>query len=464
MRARVIRNLAIVGLAVFGLVSSSAALAQGSAGTNPNAGDIRTPINTEILIPTAPGLTPGSTPERVADYLTNGRVEDLAQYIGIIYNFLISIVGLVAAVAMIVGGFQYLTSAGDSSKIGAAKGKMSNAFIGLVLALGAYTILNTINPKLLELKLPDLRPVATEINLLPWCDDITDSAVTPVGPSKECGYAGTYQKGNTKSPCIWGGTCRLLRVSEKVTDVGDTPDSDEEDGMYKTCVQNGDVSDPKTMMEKIAQDPNAKFGECVYCADLTNARAASMHYPSVETACLAFMKSFDSAPEQLKEAYTLQVTGVTSKNGFFHGCYARSTTLKKKSREADKVLPGSIGCMGAPIWCYNVTRDDDSVGGNNGGKNNGCEGYDENPSPSWAGALDDKGFAKPRYIYDSDGMEEYPDHLTTMCFTNPCKDYLDPETGQQPFLNGCKSGNGKFYTVRRLASQGDFSIDDCRNK
>jgi len=74
----------------------------------------------------------------------------LSQYIGGVYTFLISIVGLVAAVAMIVGGFQYVTSAGDKSKIGAAKTRISNALIGMVLAFGSYAILFAINPNLVN--------------------------------------------------------------------------------------------------------------------------------------------------------------------------------------------------------------------------------------------------------------------------------------------------------------------------
>lgn len=72
----------------------------------------------------------------------------LAEYIGGVYTFLISIVGLVAAVVMIVGGFQYVTSAGDKGKIGAAKKRMADAFIGMLLVFGSYTLLYAINPEL----------------------------------------------------------------------------------------------------------------------------------------------------------------------------------------------------------------------------------------------------------------------------------------------------------------------------
>lgn len=121
------------------------------------------PIVTEVVIPGTPIVVGG----------VDGQIVDLAQYIGIVYNFLIGIAGLVASVMLVVGGFQYLTSAGDSGKTGAAKKRMLNALVGLVLALGAYTILKTINPALLSLKLPGgIKGVETEMAFLPFCDKL----------------------------------------------------------------------------------------------------------------------------------------------------------------------------------------------------------------------------------------------------------------------------------------------------
>ena len=76
----------------------------------------------------------------------------LAQYIGGIYTFMLSIAGVVAAVMMMVGGFQYVTSAGDKGKVGAAKTRIANAMIGLVLALGSYAMLYAINPDLVSFR------------------------------------------------------------------------------------------------------------------------------------------------------------------------------------------------------------------------------------------------------------------------------------------------------------------------
>jgi hypothetical protein len=415
--------------------------------TSSGSQDLRTPINTEVPIPIAPELTPGSTSDRIVEYLVAGRVEDLAQYIGIIYNFLLSMVGMVAAVMMVIGGFQYLTSAGDPGRIGAAKSRMANALIGMVLALGAYTILNTINPQLLRLKLPDMRPVTTVLFTLPWCEDLQTGA-TPVGDSTDCGAVGKYTQGNTSdAPCIYAGKCRAERVSEEVVDVGETPDSDENDGMWRTCVQVQNVQ-PDVVKAAIAKDKNAKFAQCLHCADMTSKKATQMGF-NVASACLAWQSAFESVPAPIKDAIGSAEVKMAIKDGFFHVCYPRT---------------GNQGCMGAAIFCPWVTRNKDCTACSSS-KSAGCQGYDESPDPNFARNLDANGFATGRYTYDSDGMEEYPVHLGTLCAQNPCLNYKDPETGETPFARGCKGDNGIVYAAQRVVRHGDIgSIDDCRNQ
>ncbi len=85
----------------------------------------------------------------------------LGQYISGIYNFMIGIVGLVAAVMMIVGGFEYLTSAGEKSKIEAGKKRIINALTGMALAFGSYLLLYVINPNLVTFSSLQLAGVPT---------------------------------------------------------------------------------------------------------------------------------------------------------------------------------------------------------------------------------------------------------------------------------------------------------------
>lgn len=75
----------------------------------------------------------------------------LSQYINAIYRYMTAIVLTVAIVMVMIGGFKYLLSA---TPLGVSDGKkmITDSLIGMVLVLGAYVILNTINPNLTSLK------------------------------------------------------------------------------------------------------------------------------------------------------------------------------------------------------------------------------------------------------------------------------------------------------------------------
>ncbi len=73
-------------------------------------------------------------------------------YLSGLYNFLISVVGILAMAVIIYGGMRYLTSAGNPSSVEEAKDAITSAVTGLILALVSWLILSTINPDILVLK------------------------------------------------------------------------------------------------------------------------------------------------------------------------------------------------------------------------------------------------------------------------------------------------------------------------
>lgn len=64
----------------------------------------------------------------------------LSKIIGNIIKIVLSLLGLVAVVLIIVGGFQWMTSGGNEEKIGNAKKLMGAALIGLIIVILAYAI------------------------------------------------------------------------------------------------------------------------------------------------------------------------------------------------------------------------------------------------------------------------------------------------------------------------------------
>ncbi len=102
-------------------------------------------------------------------------MQNLKDYIGTIWNFAAGVAGTLAVVMLIWGGIQWMIS-GAVDQISKAKETMRNALVGLILVLGSYVLLNTINPALTELALPRvaaLRQVTLGSN---WCADLPRDA------------------------------------------------------------------------------------------------------------------------------------------------------------------------------------------------------------------------------------------------------------------------------------------------
>ncbi len=91
---------------------------------------------------------------------TDGLGSDLPGYVSAIYKMALIIVTLSAVLMLTVGGFMYLTSAGNTASIGTAKGIIYDSLIGLIIALSAWLVLYIINPDLVEVNLTTLAPVA----------------------------------------------------------------------------------------------------------------------------------------------------------------------------------------------------------------------------------------------------------------------------------------------------------------
>ncbi len=79
-----------------------------------------------------------------------GRI--LGDFFNIWYGMLMGAIGVVATFMIAWGGFQYLSSRGDSTQIGNAKNTIISAITGLILAFTSYLILSVISPNLLEFK------------------------------------------------------------------------------------------------------------------------------------------------------------------------------------------------------------------------------------------------------------------------------------------------------------------------
>ena len=95
-------------------------------------------------VPLAPIYTP--------DNVQVGAQGDIGSYFSEMYQLGVGIATALAVLMVIWGGVEYVTTDAIGGKE-EGKQKVQNAILGLLLALGSYLILQTINPKLLETNL-----------------------------------------------------------------------------------------------------------------------------------------------------------------------------------------------------------------------------------------------------------------------------------------------------------------------
>jgi hypothetical protein len=100
----------------------------------------------------SPGI-PGTNPTTAAGTSPGAFVANF-------YQFALLIGGILAFGAIVYGGVLHAVSAGNPSRQSEGKKWIWSALTGLLLLAGAYIVLYTINPNLLNLNLPTLTPIS----------------------------------------------------------------------------------------------------------------------------------------------------------------------------------------------------------------------------------------------------------------------------------------------------------------
>jgi hypothetical protein len=93
------------------------------------------------LLQPLPGFGPASGGARVAS---------LSDYLQWLFAFAISIAGIAAVMVIAISGVAYMVSYGNPGKMESAKERITQALLGLLLAVSAWLILYTINPDLVK--------------------------------------------------------------------------------------------------------------------------------------------------------------------------------------------------------------------------------------------------------------------------------------------------------------------------
>ncbi len=70
----------------------------------------------------------------------------IVTYLRVLIKFLSGIFGVLVLLMILISGFQYMTSAGSPDAVKAAKSRLTNAIIGLILFILMFGILNYLIP------------------------------------------------------------------------------------------------------------------------------------------------------------------------------------------------------------------------------------------------------------------------------------------------------------------------------
>ncbi len=112
-----------------------------------------------------------------------GTSGDLGSYLERLYKFVFWAVGIAALFMLTVGGFMYVTSAGNTARVSTAKTIIVDALLGIIIALFAWLFLYVLNPDLVEgLAVPGLSVISTPT---------TTPTTTTNTPGANCGTPNT---------------------------------------------------------------------------------------------------------------------------------------------------------------------------------------------------------------------------------------------------------------------------------
>jgi len=106
----------------------------------------------DLYGPGKAGVPPGTVPVEMSTASSGGcnpdkgvldvgwRIPTFSELIGNIIRLIFFIAGLFALVYLLLGGFEWVQSAGDEKKLESARGKITNAVIGLVVMIAVLSL------------------------------------------------------------------------------------------------------------------------------------------------------------------------------------------------------------------------------------------------------------------------------------------------------------------------------------
>lgn len=110
----------------------------------------------QVTIPGGNEADPDTNFVEQQSYTLKNDTSPIVNYIKAFYKYGTTVVGIIAAIFLMIGGLLWLTAAGNDSKIGQAKEFIFTSLSGLILVFAAQMLLKTVNPDLVNLTVRSL--------------------------------------------------------------------------------------------------------------------------------------------------------------------------------------------------------------------------------------------------------------------------------------------------------------------
>ena len=166
----------------------------------------------EINYPKVPGAL---SPQEFLQSASASPEQIPSLYIKYIFNLFFWVSGIIVLGVLIWAGIRYLTSAGKTETIISAREQITSAFLGILILLSSFIILNILNPQLIILKLPKIEPVKviqrTEVPLPATTTEMTRTAIDtelPLGKVLD-----TYLFGTTTMSAVKNNATTTLDIA-----------------------------------------------------------------------------------------------------------------------------------------------------------------------------------------------------------------------------------------------------------
>jgi len=115
---------------------------------------------------------PAGTIETATAFGGTRRFESIGDFIKFFYRYGIAVAGILALIMIIVAGVQRMMAGGSPDKVGASNKRIGAAISGLILAVLSYVVLQTINPALVNFRLPQIFMINAQSLAAPTCSEV----------------------------------------------------------------------------------------------------------------------------------------------------------------------------------------------------------------------------------------------------------------------------------------------------